>query len=312
MMKKLKKAASGLLAVLMLASVVQQPMALIASAEEVNISPGEQEYIYDFSDSDLIIESDGVILEESEGDTAPVDEVNQEIESGEETESDDNTEVEVIEEITPEPSTEPDEVTEPEESEELPSASENEEVSDEPSAEEPSESEESSVPEENSEEPGVEEETSEDSDSDAEVSETEEEIISEEETVSEEAKDTEEKVPFDSTLNLEDKILVNVSAAEGVFPKGAQLHVELISNEDKINTVENCVKAKREADKNVLSRYILNIYVTDENGNEVQPDTAFGEAVVHFGLFDNKTALAANITDELKNEIINNLAADVE
>lgn len=77
-------------------------------------------------------------------------------------------------------------------------------------------------------------------------------------------------------------VLVTVQADSGVFPKGATLRVRKLSKVEE-QKVDSTVKEKLEEDKqNLLQSIIFDISVLDQNGEEIQPDTAKGEVKVSF------------------------------
>ena len=77
-------------------------------------------------------------------------------------------------------------------------------------------------------------------------------------------------------------VLVTVQADSGVFPKDATLRVRKLSKVEE-QKVDSTVKEKLEEDKqNLLQSIIFDISVLDQNGEEIQPDTAKGEVKVSF------------------------------
>ena len=77
-------------------------------------------------------------------------------------------------------------------------------------------------------------------------------------------------------------VLITVQADSGVFPKGATLRVRKLSKVEE-QKVDSTVKEKLEEDKqNLLQSIIFDISVLDQNGEEIQPDTAKGEVKVSF------------------------------
>ena len=77
-------------------------------------------------------------------------------------------------------------------------------------------------------------------------------------------------------------VLVTVQADSGVFPKGATLRVRKLSRGEE-QKVDSAVKEKLQEDKeNLLQSIIFDISVLDQNGEEIQPDTAKGEVKVSF------------------------------
>lgn len=79
----------------------------------------------------------------------------------------------------------------------------------------------------------------------------------------------ESKPAFSGEAKL-DGVIVAVKAAEGIFPEGAKLSVEKVSNENQ-KKVDSAVDAARDDDLNVASVYSFDVKVFDKNGKEVQP-----------------------------------------
>ena len=77
-------------------------------------------------------------------------------------------------------------------------------------------------------------------------------------------------------------VLVTVQADSGVFPKGATLRVRKLSKVEE-QKVDSAVKEKlQENQENLLQSMIFDISVLNQEGEEVQPDTAKGEVKVQF------------------------------
>ena len=77
-------------------------------------------------------------------------------------------------------------------------------------------------------------------------------------------------------------VLVTVQADSGVFPKGATLQVRKLSKVEE-QKVDSAVKEKlQENQENLLQSMIFDISVLNQEGEEVQPDTAKGEVTVQF------------------------------
>ena len=77
-------------------------------------------------------------------------------------------------------------------------------------------------------------------------------------------------------------VLVTVQADSGVFPKGATLRVRKLSKVEE-QKVDSTVKEKlQENQENLLQSMIFDISVLNQEGEEVQPDTAKGEVTVQF------------------------------
>ena len=77
-------------------------------------------------------------------------------------------------------------------------------------------------------------------------------------------------------------VLVTVQADSGVFPKDATLRVRKLSKVEE-QKVDSAVKEKlQENQENLLQSMIFDISVLNQEGEEVQPDTAKGEVKVQF------------------------------
>ncbi len=83
-----------------------------------------------------------------------------------------------------------------------------------------------------------------------------------------------------------DGITVTVTAPAGVFPAGARLSARKITEADEIERIESAVLEelhKQDENKAIISTTSFDITVTDEAGNEIQPDMEKGEVSVTFG-----------------------------
>ena len=96
------------------------------------------------------------------------------------------------------------------------------------------------------------------------AAETKDTNISEEET----AADPSYPAFFDAKTV--DGVTVSLSAEEGVFPKGAYLSVESVTDEQQQIT-DAAVEDVRNADVTVAASYTFDIKVLDQDGNEIQP-----------------------------------------
>lgn len=77
-------------------------------------------------------------------------------------------------------------------------------------------------------------------------------------------------------------VRVTVQADSGVFPDGATLRVRKLSKVEE-QKVDSAVKEKlQENQENLLQSMIFDISVLNQEGEEVQPDTAKGEVTVQF------------------------------
>ncbi len=95
------------------------------------------------------------------------------------------------------------------------------------------------------------------------------------------------EVAFEQTV-VRNGIEITVSAPAGVFPAGALLHVEMITDEAEVSEIEQLVTEKKEettADDVVTvveQSYSFDITIVDEEGNEIEPDTTCGQVSVTF------------------------------
>lgn len=83
-----------------------------------------------------------------------------------------------------------------------------------------------------------------------------------------------------------DGIEIAVTAPAGVFPAGASLHVEAVTAESDVTSIENLVSEQKEAADDAVvdveQSHTFDIAILDADGNEIEPDTTYGEAVVTF------------------------------
>lgn len=130
-------------------------------------------------------------------------------------------------------------------------------------------------------------ETTEEPDEETAEDELEEEEIEEELEDEEEEEEEEVKVAFKQSL-VENGIEIMVSAPEGVFPEGASLRVKTITRESDVAEIEQLLAEEKDAaaDENTLveveQSYSFDITIADKNGNEIEPDTRYGDVSVTF------------------------------
>ena len=84
------------------------------------------------------------------------------------------------------------------------------------------------------------------------------------------------KAPFHQTSSIDD-VSITVDADPGVIPSGTTLNVKKVSKSDYI---EKAVSEARDDDRNVAASYTLDISLTDEAGNEIEPDISAGNVRV--------------------------------
>ena len=77
-----------------------------------------------------------------------------------------------------------------------------------------------------------------------------------------------------------DGVIITVKADEGVFPQNAVLSARSATVEEE-NVFEEAVE-ELEGEVPVVSSYVFDINILDENGNEIQPDNSKGQVYVSF------------------------------
>ncbi len=99
--------------------------------------------------------------------------------------------------------------------------------------------------------------------------------------------ETIEQIEFSQNVVIDD-VSISVYAPAGVFPVGASLHVEKITNDEVVNEIEQLVsnhKNEQElsnVETKVEESYTFDIQIWDENGQEIEPDTSKGQVEVVF------------------------------
>ena len=97
----------------------------------------------------------------------------------------------------------------------------------------------------------------------------------------------EEQTGFSQTVR-DGQVEISVTAPEGVFPEGASLSVNRITEKGQVAQIEQLVTAKEEesapADEmlSVDQTYSYDITIFDSEGNAIEPDTSRGEVSVSF------------------------------
>ncbi|MCQ2529948.1 MAG: Cna B-type domain-containing protein [Lachnospiraceae bacterium] len=117
--------------------------------------------------------------------------------------------------------------------------------------------------------------------------------------------------PFDQEAEVyideNQMIWVHVQAPAGVFPDGAYLDARYVGTEDSddeeaqaaLDAVEEArIEEGEEGEKNTLS-YVLDIKVYDAEGNELQPNSEYGEVSVRFEMA-NVSGIAAGFEEDAK------------
>ena len=144
----------------------------------------------------------------------------------------------------------------------------------------------------------VSEETSEDCDAsedvekseakEAESSESEAEETESSESEAEETESSESEAEEDETEAFEMEqtcadVTVCMSAPEGVFPKGAYFEVREVNNYEEEN-IDKAISEISDSNEQVAASYTYDITVYDKDGNEIEPNTDYGQVSVTFSL----------------------------
>ncbi len=92
----------------------------------------------------------------------------------------------------------------------------------------------------------------------------------------------EKQAAFDMTKSCGD-VTVLLSAPEGVFPKGAYFEVREVSNSEEKN-IDEAISEIRDDSEQVAASYTYDITVYDKDGNEIEPNTEYGQVSVTFSM----------------------------
>ena len=121
-------------------------------------------------------------------------------------------------------------------------------------------------------------EDTEESEDSEEESETEE--VLEVSEVSEESAESEaESEPLSVTQNI-GGLNICIDAPKGVFPKGTYAKIYELTDAGAINSIENAVAEELEDTQTITSIRVFDITMYDADGNEIQPDTSYGNVNV--------------------------------
>ena len=147
------------------------------------------------------------------------------------------------------------------------------------------------------------------------ISETEIEEIIEQEVI---AKNEVIYPAFEESKEIND-LIITVRASEGVFPEGAWLSVNEVSNHEQTKVAE-AINEVRNEEKNVAASFTFDIKVLDKDGNELQPtdenkvrisfahkevmNTNLDASVYHMEEINNDTGETEVVATEL--EIVDN------
>lgn len=96
------------------------------------------------------------------------------------------------------------------------------------------------------------------------------------------AQSDEEQAAFDMTKSCGD-VTILLSAPEGVFPKGAYFEVREVSNSEEKN-IDEAISEIRDDSEQVAASYTYDITVYDKDGNEIEPNTEYGQVSVTFSM----------------------------
>lgn len=87
---------------------------------------------------------------------------------------------------------------------------------------------------------------------------------------------------FEMTQSCGD-VIVSINASEGVFPEGAYFEVSEVSDSEE-ECIADAVSEIRDGDEQVATSYIYDITVYDKDGNEIEPNTEYGQVSVTFSM----------------------------
>ena len=112
----------------------------------------------------------------------------------------------------------------------------------------------------------------------------------------------EEKAGFSQCV-VDGEVEISVSAPEGVFPEGATLLANRITEESQVSQIEQLVATKEEEAApdeavKVEQTYSYDITILDAEGNAIEPDTSKGEVSVSF-----KNVGAARVEQEADKDL---------
>ena len=130
---------------------------------------------------------------------------------------------------------------------------------------------------------GEESEFKESESSESEAEETENSESEAEETESSESEGEEDVTEaFEMEQTCAD-VTVCMSAPEGVFPKGAYFEVREVNNYEEEN-IDKAISEISDSNEQVAASYTYDITVYDKDGNEIEPNTDYGQVSVTFSL----------------------------
>ena len=82
-------------------------------------------------------------------------------------------------------------------------------------------------------------------------------------------------------------VTVHMSAPDGVFPEGAYFEVREVSTREE-KDIDKAISEIRDSSEKVKASYNYDITIYDEDGNEIEPDTSFGQVSVTFSMDEVK------------------------
>ena len=109
---------------------------------------------------------------------------------------------------------------------------------------------------------------------------------SEEKTVVEKATDVENEAELSeafSAFKSVDGVIITVTAPEGVVPTGTKLHAKKVSKQATLDKVNEAIGEASEAEETAEPDYVFDIKLV-YNGEEIEPDTSYGDVNVTFTL----------------------------
>ena len=109
---------------------------------------------------------------------------------------------------------------------------------------------------------------------------------SEEKTVVEKAADVEKDAELSeafSAFKSVDGVIITVTAPEGVVPTGTKLHAKKVSKQATLDKVNEAIGEASEAEETAEPDYVFDIKLV-YNGEEIEPDTSYGDVNVTFTL----------------------------
>ena len=109
---------------------------------------------------------------------------------------------------------------------------------------------------------------------------------SEEKTVIEKATDVENEAELSeafSAFKSVDGVIITVTAPEGVVPTGTKLHAKKVSKQATLDKVNEAIGEASETEETAEPDYVFDIKLV-YNGEEIEPDTSYGDVSVTFTL----------------------------